>query len=169
MLYTYRRPVRDALLTCIVPWRIVPAKRTNRRDFSPQAKAYHADQKRLADFIAVAATQFERGLFAAGPHDGTVRLGTAVFVGRCKSGPNKGNMPGNIGDWDNYQKAVADCLVYRGWLSGDTARTMRGPDLVLVPKSWGFGLAVESGIYLRPTDATMPDVATVFTLWRTKQ
>lgn len=155
----------DALLRVVIPWRIVPAKRTNRRDFSPQAKAYHSDQKRIASFLQSVPFAAQK------PFGGIVRLGTAVFVGPCKSGPRKGLMPGNIGDWDNYQKAIADCLVYHGWLIGDSAPTMRGPDLVLVPETWDFGELVESGIYtIAPETVGFPPTgATVITLWATNR
>jgi hypothetical protein len=155
----------EQVFTCMVPWRIHPAVRVVRH-FSPRAKRYHDDQKRLGDYMRVAGSGQVLSLYAGPP---ALRFGVAVFVQPTKTGPGKGLMPANIGDWDNYYKAALDCLVYRGWLQNDTARTVRGPGPVVLPRSWGADGPWDSGIYtwseLRP--GALKE-ATVITIWRDK-
>jgi hypothetical protein len=93
-----------------------------------------------------------------------LRLGVAVFLNPGKSGPGKGTVPTNKGDWDNYYKALADCLVYYKFLDGDNAHILRGPAEVYLPQWKPDSPLIESGVYAS-TESPMGE-ATVFTLWK---
>jgi hypothetical protein len=92
-----------------------------------------------------------------------LRLGVAVFLNPGKSGPGKGTVPTNKGDWDNYFKAVADCLVYYKFLPGDNANILRGPDSVWLPDWNPDSSKLESGVY--PATFSPIGECVVFTLW----
>jgi Holliday junction resolvase RusA-like endonuclease len=157
---------RQVVLTMIIPWRIQPAVRTNYRDFSKPAKKYHDSQARMNDYIC---SQLEKdNLSPSAVKDVLhnlypIRLGVAVFLNPGKSGPGKGTVPTNKGDWDNYFKAVADCLVYYDFLPGDNANILRGPDSVWLPDWNPDSSKLESGVY--PATFSPIGECVVFTLW----
>lgn len=164
---------RSLLMHCVIPWRIVPAKRTNYKDFSPTAKKYHADRNEVAKHIQFSAwksPEFHKNW------GHPVRIGVCVFVEPTRTGPNKGRLPSNVGDWDNYTKSILDCLVYEGWLEGDNISVVTGPDFVHAPASLighGEGGIIESGAYklpswpseFYPSMRPSPKGITVFSLW----
>jgi Holliday junction resolvase RusA-like endonuclease len=158
---------RMPIFTEIIPWRIQPAVRTNYRDFSKPAKRYHDSQAKVYEFISSRLVEygfvestFKMGIRKCYP----LRLGVAVFINPGKSGPGKGTVPTNKGDWDNYYKAVADCLVYYKFLDGDNAHILRGPAEVYLPQWKPDSPLIESGVY--PATFSPIGEATVFTLWR---
>ena len=158
---------RIPIFTEIIPWRIQPAVRTNYRDFSKPAKKYHESQAKVYDFISsrLVGYGFTESIFKLGIRKlYPLRLGVAVFINPGKSGPGKGTVPTNKGDWDNYYKAVADCLVYYKFLDGDNANILRGPAEVYLPQWNPDKPLMESGVYAS-TASPMGEV-TVFTLWR---
>jgi Holliday junction resolvase RusA-like endonuclease len=153
-----------ALVTCVVPWRIMPAVRTNHNDWSQRAKDYYASRRRLTDYFPVASKRYNETFFRK-EWTGLIRVGVGVFVHPTKSGTKQWVLPGKLGDWDNYQKTVNDCLVYAGWLNGDSARFVRGPAPIILPPEFNTTLLFESGIYLFPKTVAKPDSATVITIW----
>jgi hypothetical protein len=176
------------LLTLAIPWRPVPYKRApHAARWRKDVKAYHDSQNAIASWLYAAASEvpwqkapFEpRPGFSMVPEAARaslrrrllpirdpVRVGVAVWVPPVKSGANKGELPMNIGDWDNYFKGLVDCFVTHGALLGDHARAVIGPAGVVVPTSWGVGGMVESGIYLRPSGDRMPKGgACVVSIW----
>ena len=158
---------RMPIYTEIIPWRIQPAVRTNYRDFSKPAKKYHESQAKVYDHIAGRMVEYgivETDIKMAIRDFYPLRLGVAVFINPGKSGPGKGTVPTNKGDWDNYYKAVADCLVYYKFLDGDNANILRGPAEVYLPQWNPDSPLIESGVYAS-TDYLIGE-ATVFTLWR---
>jgi len=167
--FNISRPRREVLLPIVLPWRIMPYVRTNYRDFSAKAKAYHNSQFMICDYIdrSIAANldmsvdEYKLFIHSKCP----VRVGTAVFIPEGK-GKLKGQVTKNKGDWDNYQKAVCDALVYYKYLPGDSAHTVRGPDIVIVPPEWDYGNVVESGVYLS-NSKMQTEYATAFTVWAT--
>lgn len=155
------------IFTEIIPWRIQPAVRTNYRDFSKPAKKYHESQAKVYDHISsrmaehgIIETKLKLEIRKLYP----LRLGVAVFLNPGKSGPGKGTVPTNKGDWDNYYKALADCLVYYKFLDGDNAHILRGPAEVYLPQWKPDSPLIESGVY--PATFSPIGEATVFTLWR---
>lgn len=163
----YANEQRMPVLTQVIPWRIQPAVRTNYRDFSKPAKRYHDSQAKVYDHISqnleiegFNLTQVKIGIRQFYP----LRLGVAVFINPGKSGPGKGTVPTNKGDWDNYYKAIADCLVYYKYLDGDNANILRGPADVYLPQWNPDSPLIESGVYAS-TGSPIGE-ATVFTLWR---
>lgn len=155
------------IFTEIIPWRIQPAVRTNYRDFSKPAKKYHESQAKVYDHISsrmaehgIIETTLKLEIRKLYP----LRLGVAVFLNPGKSGPGKGTVPTNKGDWDNYYKALADCLVYYKFLDGDNAHILRGPAEVYLPQWKPDSPLIESGVY--PATFSPIGEATVFTLWR---
>lgn len=156
----------DCLLRFSVPRRIVPYVRApHGARFRSDVKRYHTEQKRLAIEIRKSAI---RSVPLGKAIDQPVFIGVAVFVQPVKSGKRKGMTPANIGDWDNYFKAVADCLVYFGILAADHAGVVIGPGTVILPDEWLCGQGqVNSGVYLRSNLASdiAPDVSTAVTVW----
>ena len=156
---------RMPIYTEIIPWRIQPAVRTNYRDFSKPAKRYHDSQAKVYDHISSRMVEYgfvdlKMVIRKCYP----LRLGVAVFINPGKSGPGKGTVPTNKGDWDNYYKAIADCLVYYKFLDGDNANILRGPAEVYLPQWQPDSPLIESGVYASTDYQT--DECTVFSLWR---
>ena len=165
--YDSGNKTRTPIFTEIIPWRIQPAVRTNYRDFSKPAKKYHESQAKVYDHISsrmaewgIIETKLKLEIRKLYP----LRLGVAVFLNPGKSGPGKGTVPTNKGDWDNYYKALADCLVYYKFLDGDNAHILRGPAEVYLPQWHPGSPLIESGVYA--STACPLGEATVFTLWR---
>lgn len=144
-------PASDPLCHVVLSWRIVPytrAPRAARR--RPDVLRYQADQKQVAKALAY----HWRG---PRPYAEPYRVGVQVHSAPCGSGPNKGRLPGNIGDWDNSLKAVLDAMQYHGIVAGDDARYFQGP----APVAGLFSVAETqpSGWVLSHREAT------VITVW----
>lgn len=156
------------ILTVAVPRRIVPYVRSTRNGgWKPNVRRYHESQERLWLETLGVAPGIRKPLTTD-----QVRVGVAVFFDPVKSGPNKGGVPANKGDWDNYYKAVVDCLVHYGALVEDNASRVAGPSFVefdapglAIPAiaSPCTGLVIMSGCYLRPEG--MVAETTAFTVW----
>ena len=126
------------ILNAVIPWRPVPYHRVGggkAARWSTKAKRYHASQERVWQHLRLPPTPLTRK---------PVRVGVAVFLDPVKSGPRKGLIPANKGDWDNYYKAVVDCLVHYGALVEDHAGAVAGPGDVMM----SFGQTIPSGCYL---------------------
>lgn len=107
-----------------IPRRIVPYVRIpHAAKHSKPAKRYHASQNMLA-------MELRAGLRAAGIFgriEQRIRVGVEVYVTPCASGPNKGGFRANEGDWDNYYKAVVDCMKHHGLIEEDNMARVAGP------------------------------------------
>lgn len=142
------------LMTARIQRRIVPYHRVGggkAARWSEASKRYHASQDRLWLEILRECPGLPRPLTTS-----PVRVGTAVFLPPVESGPHKRSLPANKGDWDNYHKAVLDCLVHYDVLVGDHARAVVGPGRVVLPES---GEVLESGCYLSDSESL------VITVW----
>lgn len=143
-------PASEPLCVAELDWRIVPYKRaTQRSKYADDVKRYHADGKHVATVLRMC------GMGKRGPLCGRYRVGVLVRVKPCASGPNRGNLPGNVGDHDNYCKAVLDAMKQHRLTEGDDARYYAGPAPVLVG-----GELVASGWELAEMEST------VITVWR---
>lgn len=144
-------PASEPLACIELPWRIAPYTRAPKGSHKrPDVLRYHADSPRVAHAIRL----LWRGGF--GVYTGRYRVGVLVRVLPCGSGPNKGGVPGNCGDHDNYLKAVLDAMAHKKRVTaGDDGRYYAGPAPVLVD-----GVLVASGWDLAETEST------VITVWR---
>lgn len=144
-------PASDPLAHVELNWRVAPYTRApHSARWREDVVRYHADR----DEVAQAIRYHWRG--GREPYAGRYRVGVLVRVPPCASGKNKGGLPGNVGDHDNYAKAVLDAMAYRKRITaGDDARYYAGPAPVLVD-----GALVASGWEMAETEST------VITVWR---
>lgn len=144
-------PASEPLAHVELPRRIVPYKRAPKAAHQrPDVLRYHADSPRVARALRL-VWRGGHGVFR-----GRYRLGVLVRVPPCKSGPNKGGVPANSGDHDNYVKAVLDAMAHKQRITaGDDGRYYAGPAPVLVGDD-----VIASGWQLAETEST------VITVWR---
>lgn len=102
---------------------------TQRSRFSKKAKRYHQQRGAVGALIRERLMrhpewkeQARRTPIIAEPY----RIALVITMPPVKSGPNKGNLPANGGDLDNYYKSLNDALVKAQIVPDDCPRWHRG-------------------------------------------
>ena len=132
----------------VIHGKIVPYTRQTRRGhFTKAAKRYHASQDVVmmsmiralskdavtAQALMAAMSMSGSGLMGALSRDGKpyimtpFRFGLSITAPPVKSGPNKGHLPSNAGDYDNFVKAFLDAAKKVALIPDDSLRWYRGP------------------------------------------